>query len=113
SKHAYGGGFYRSRTLPEATNDTMEIYKVCQILFNENYDHRPVRQVSVSITKLEDEAFLQLSLFDPKKWQIRQLGETMDHVRSASTSTALTSDIYLTDAGTEITRSELVGGHKE
>lgn len=113
SKHAYGGGFYRSRTLPEATNDTMEIYKVCQMLFNENYDHRPVRQVSVSISKLEDEAFLQLSLFDLKKWQIRQLGETMDDIRSAYGSTALLRAVSLTDAGTAITRSKLVGGHKE
>ena len=33
------------------------------------HDGRPVRQISVSITKLEDEHSMQLSLFDTKKWQ--------------------------------------------
>src|SRR5699024_7479560 len=54
SKNAFGGGFQRSRTIDEATNDTMKIYKVCMVLLNENYDKRAVRQISVSITKLED-----------------------------------------------------------
>lgn len=112
SKNAFGGGFQRSRTIDEATNDTMKIYKVCMILLNENYDQRAVRQISVSITKLEDEHSMQLSLFDTKKWQVRQLGTTMDEIRTRYGSTAILRAVSLTDAGTAIKRSKLVGGHK-
>ena len=114
SKHDDGGGFHRSRTIQEATNDTMKIYRVCMTLLNENYDHRKaVRQISVSITKLADEASVQLSLFDQKKWEVRQLGEAMDEIRSSYGSTAIIRAVSLTDAGTAIKRSKLVGGHKE
>lgn len=64
NKNAFGGGFSRARTIHEATNDTMNIYEVCKQLFNENFAQRPVRQLSVSITKLEDEHSMQLSLFE-------------------------------------------------
>lgn len=112
SKNAFGGGFQRSRTIDEATNDTMKIYKVCMALLNENYDHRAVRQISVSITKLEDEHSMQLSLFDAKKWQVRKLGTTMDEIRTRYGSIAILRAVSLTDAGTAIKRSKLVGGHK-
>ncbi len=112
SKNAFGGGFQRSRTINEATNDTMKIYEVCMALLNENYQHRPVRQVSVSITKLEDEHSMQLSLFDTKKWQVRKLGTTMDDIRTRYGPTAILRAVSLTDAGTAIKRSTLVGGHK-
>lgn len=112
SKNAFGGGFQRSRTIDEATNDTMKIYKVCMVLLNENYDKRAVRQISVSITKLEDEHSMQLSLFDTKKWQVRKLGTTMDEIRTRYGSTAILRAVSLTDAGTAIKRSKLVGGHK-
>ena len=112
SKNAIGGGFQRSRTINAATNDTMGIYRTCMILLNENYQHQPVRQLSVSITKLEDEHSMQLSLFDTKKWQVRKLGTTMDEIRTRYGSTAILRAVSLTDAGTAIKRSTLVGGHK-
>lgn len=55
SENAFGGGFRRSCTIEEVTNDTMKIYEVCNELLDENHSHQAVRQVSVSITKLEDE----------------------------------------------------------
>ncbi len=112
SKNAFGGGFQRSRTINEATNDTMKIYKVCMNLLDENYNHRAVRQVSVSITKLEDEHTMQLSLFDEKKWQVRKLGTTMDEIRTRYGAPAILRAVSLTDAGTAIKRSTLVGGHQ-
>ena len=112
SKNGQGGGFYRSRTIYEATNDTMEIYTVCKELLNESHDGRPVRQISISITKLEDEHSMQLSLFDEQKWRNRQLGTAMDQIRSRYGSTAILRAVSLTDAGTAIKRSRLVGGHK-
>ena len=112
SKNALGGGFNRSRTIHEATNDTIQIYKICKELLNEFHDGRPVRQVSLSITKLEDEQSMQLSLFDGQKWQRRKLAGVMDDIRNRFGSTALLRAVSLTDAGTAIKRSQLVGGHK-
>ncbi|WP_212391930.1 Y-family DNA polymerase [Sporosarcina beigongshangi] len=112
SKNALGGGFQRSRTISEATNETMKIYEVCKELLSENYDARPVRQVSISITKLENEQSIQLSLFDQDNWRGREIGKVMDCIRNRYGSTAILRAISLTDAGTSIKRSTLVGGHK-
>ena len=112
SKNALGGGFHRSRTINEATNETMQIYKVCKELLSENYDARPVRQVSLSITKLEDEQSIQLSMFEKDNWRGREIGKVMDGIRNKYGSTAILRAISLTEAGTAIKRSQLVGGHK-
>lgn len=112
SKNAFGGGFQRSRTINEATNETMAIYAVCKELLSENYDARPVRQVSLSITKLENEQSVQLSLFEKDNWRGKAIGTVMDSIRNKYGSTAILRAISLTDAGTAIKRSALVGGHK-
>lgn len=113
SKEAFGGGFSRSRTLYEATNDTMTIYRMCQELFNEFHQNRPVRQISLSISKLEDETSMQLSLFDHRKYQKRRLGAAMDSIRSRYGSTSILRAVSYTEAGTAIKRAALLGGHKK
>ncbi|QBP43188.1 Y-family DNA polymerase [Paenisporosarcina antarctica] len=112
SKDAFGGGFSRSRSIVEGTNDTMKIYRVCNELFDEFYDGRPTRQISVSISKLEDENSMQLSLFEANKWRNRKLGSAMDAIRSKYGSTALLRAVSYTDAGTARQRDKLIGGHK-
>ena len=113
SKDTFGGGFNRSRSIEEATNATMKIYKICESLFDEFYDRRPVRRLSISITNLESEHSIQLSLFDEGKWREHKLGKTMDHLRSKYGSTAILRAVSYTDAGTAITRDGLLGGHKK
>ncbi|MFJ7934366.1 DNA polymerase thumb domain-containing protein [Sporosarcina sp. NPDC096371] len=113
SNRAYGGGgFLRSRTLRESTNDTMAIYNVCKELFRENHNGDPVRQISISLSKLEDEHSMQLDLFDTKKWQVRKLAAVMDDIQNRFGPTALLRAVSLTDAGTALKRSSLIGGHK-
>lgn len=113
SKNAFGGGFSRSRTIHEATNETMKIYVVCKQLLNENYTQKPVRQLSVSITKLEDEHSMQLSLFEKEKWKNRKLASAVDSIRNRYGSAALLRAVSYTDAGTAVKRSKLLGGHKK
>lgn len=113
SKDAFGGGFHRARTIDEPTNDTMKIYKVCEQLLDEHYAERPVRQISLSISKLESENSMQLSLFDDRKWRKRKLGTTMDYLRSKHGSTAILRAVSYTEAGTAVKRAQLVGGHKK
>jgi DNA polymerase V len=114
SKDSFGGGFNRSLTIEEATNDTMRIYEVCKRLFNKHYDGRPVRHISVSITKLDEETSMQLSLFDGHKaWKNRKLGAAMDQIRNRFGSTAILRAVSYTEDGTAIHRAGLVGGHKK
>ncbi len=111
SKQPLSGGFSRSRTMAEATNDTMKIYKMCTELFDEFHDGRPVRQLSISLTNLEEEHSMQLSLFDAHRWRNRKLGETMDALRSKYGSNTILRAVSYTDAGTAINRDKLIGGH--
>lgn len=113
SKDAFGGGFNRSRSIDESTNATMKIYKVCEQIFDDFYDHRPVRRLSISLTNLEPEHSMQLSLFEEDKWKIRKLGKTMDDLRSKYGSTAILRAVSYTEAGTARKRAGLLGGHKK
>lgn len=113
SKNAFGGGFQRSRTIHDATNDTMKIYGVCLDLLKENYNRNPVRHISISITKLEDENSMQLSLFEKDNWKKRKLATAMDNIRNRYGSAALLRAVSYTPAGTAVKRSKMVGGHKE
>ncbi|CAM3042894.1 UV damage repair protein UvrX [Filibacter tadaridae] len=111
SKQALGGGFSRSRSMSEATNDTMKIYQLCTTLFDEFHDGRPVRRLSMSITNLEEEHSMQLSLFDEHNWRNRQLGMTVDSLRDKYGSNAILRAVSYTSAGTAVERAKLIGGH--
>lgn len=114
SKHAFGGGFNRSRSMEEPTNATMKIYKLCESIFDEFYDRRPVRKLAISITNLEPEHSMQLSLFDEvDNWKERKLAKTMDDLRSKYGSTAILRGVSYTEAGTALKRAGLLGGHKK
>ncbi|MCZ8535513.1 MULTISPECIES: DNA polymerase thumb domain-containing protein [Psychrobacillus] len=113
SQDEFGGGFNRSRSIDEPTNATLTIYKVCEQIFDEFYDRRPVRKLSISITNLEPEYSMQLSLFEENKWKERKLGKTMDALRSKYGSTAILRAVSYTEAGTARTRAGLLGGHKK
>lgn len=112
SHDAFGGGFQRAHTIDEPTNDTMKVYKVCEQLLDQYYAERPVRKITISLSKLESERSMQLSLFDHKKWKKRKLGATMDYLRSKHGSTAVLRAVSYTEAGTAIARAKLLGGHK-
>lgn len=113
SKAHFGGGFSRSRTIYEATNDTMTIYRVCQELFYEFHQNLPVRQIHLSITKLEEESSMQLSLFEERKWEKRKLAAAMDEIRNRFGYSAIYRAVSGTEAGTAIARTKLIGGHKK
>src|SRR5690606_30801634 len=113
SKTAFGGGFSRSRSLEEATNETLQIYRVCQVIFNEHFQNKPVRQISISIGNLEEESSMQLSLFEARKWEKRRLGAAMDQIRSKYGYAAIYRAVSGTEAGTAIARTRLIGGHRK
>jgi len=113
SDKAFGGGFHHSVTIDEPTNDTMQIYEACMRLFDAYYAERPARKISISLTNLESEYSMQLSLFDESKWRRRKLGMTMDALRSKYGATSVLRAVSYTEMGTAIARNRLLGGHKK
>lgn len=113
SDKAFGGGFQRSITMDEPTNETMKIYEACVRLFDTYYAERPARKISISFSNLESEYSMQLSLFDHSKWRRRKLGATMDALRSKYGATSVLRAVSYTEMGTAIARNRLLGGHKK
>lgn len=112
SQDEFGGGFYRSRTIGQPTNVTMDIYRICLELFHEHYTGKTVRQISMAIGNLVDDNQLQLNLFDFKADKRRELGYVVDSIRRRYGSGSLLRAVSYTTAGTAKHRSKLVGGHK-
>ncbi|MBM6617409.1 DNA polymerase thumb domain-containing protein [Bacillus suaedaesalsae] len=112
SKEEFGGGFHRSRTIDEPTNITLDLYKVCLELFEENYQGKTVRRIDIALSNIVEDTEMQLNLFYTSKPKQRTLGYTMDAIREKYGSTAILRAVSYTDAGTARHRSKLVGGHK-
>jgi len=112
SQEELGGGFYRSKTVKEPTNITMDLYDVCLELFAKHYDGRTVRQISVTLSNVIPDEMIQLSLFEPNRWKQRELGYVVDRIRHRFGPEALLRAISYTEGGTAKHRAKLVGGHK-
>lgn len=112
SKDEFGGGFYRSRSIDQPTNVTMEIYKVCLELLEEHYDGKTVRQIMISLGNIVEDKEYQLNLFDLNGWKKRELGYVVDRIRGRYGPGALLRAVSYTNAGTARERAKLVGGHK-
>jgi DNA polymerase V len=111
SKDEGGGGFYRSKTMDEPTNLTSDIFNVCMQLFHQFYEKKTVRQISVALSNITDDNYVQLSLFDPNREKKRTLAYTVDAIRERFGSASLLRAVSYTKAGTAVHRSGLVGGH--
>ena len=113
SQDELGGGFYRSKTIEEPTNVTMDIYRVCLQLFHTFYEGKTVRKISLSLSNLVEDNEMQLNLFNKNGWKKRELGYTVDYIRSKFGAAALLRAVSYTSAGTARHRATLVGGHKK
>ncbi|MBY0185952.1 YolD-like family protein [Bacillus altitudinis] len=113
SKEEYGGGFHRSKTVENPTHITMDIYNTCIDLFNTFYQHKTVRSVSVTLSKIEEDSNQQLTLFDESGLEKkRQLGYVMDGIGNEYGSKSLLRVVSYTKGGTALYRAGLTGGHK-
>ncbi|GAA0481643.1 UV damage repair protein UvrX [Salinibacillus aidingensis] len=111
SKDEGGGGFYRSRTMDEPTNITSDIFSVCMQLFQQFYEQKTVRKISIALSNIMEDDYIQLSLFDEDRDKKRALAYTVDDIRNKYGSAALLRAVSYTKAGTAVHRSGLVGGH--
>jgi len=105
------GGFFRSFTRKEPSNITMEIYEVCLMLLNKNYQGEIVRQVHLSLTNLTSDKAVQLNLFEDRVKNHR-LGFVVDEVRAKYGNTSLLRAQSFTPGGIMPDRGQKIGGHK-
>ena len=112
SKDEWGGGFLRSRSVKVPTNITMDLYQICLQIFQENYEGKTVRKITLALSNIEDDNCMQLTLFEPNQWKKRELGYAVDRIRGRFGSKSLLRAVSYTEAGTTVYRSKLVGGHK-
>lgn len=80
------------RKLSYFTDSTSEIYKNICTLFDEAWDHSPIRQLGVSVTDLCSSDMLQLNLFD--KCNTSKLDKTIDELREKFGETAIMRGVF-------------------
>ncbi len=68
-------------TLNDSTDCTKVIYKKVKELFNCAWKGDPIRHLGVHVTKLYDNDFHQLSLFEPDPIKYKLLDKTLDKIR--------------------------------
>ncbi|MER1998983.1 MAG: UV damage repair protein UvrX [Lysinibacillus sp.] len=111
SHSAMTKGFFRSKTIDSATNETLALYRTCKELFYTHFKGESVRQISIRLSNLEKASSVQLDLFDEGKEKRQSLAYTMDHLRTKYGASAILRAVSYTPAGTALHRQRLVGGH--
>ncbi|MBH8606252.1 DNA polymerase IV [Thermoactinomyces sp. CICC 10521] len=103
-------GFYRQMKMPEATNQTMDLFHHAWNLFLRFWDGQPIRSLGVSLGGFASDDAIQLHLFDDreKKWK---LGYVMDEIRQRFGPTSIVRAISLTPSGQAYERAQKIGGH--
>jgi DNA polymerase-4/DNA polymerase V len=103
-------GFYRQMKLETATNYGLDIYHTALQLFAKNWDHEPVRGVSVTLSDLQPMSFYQLDIFGQVE-QKKKLSAAVDAIYNKYGKTALLHGSSLLPGGQWINRAGKIGGH--
>ncbi|MBN2604566.1 MAG: damage repair protein [Bacilli bacterium] len=107
------GGFNRQLTLTFPTNNESEIYHSCLQIFDEFYDGSPIRKVSIRVTNLVEEYYVQLNLFRDMNQVVKDhlLHSSIDNIKFKYGKNAILRASSLTEASTIKARNTMVGGH--
>ena len=103
-------GFHRQCKLPEATNQTMEVFQHAWQLFLRFWEGQPVRSLGVSLSRLTTDQSIQLNLFEDRNKKT-ELGYVMDEIKERFGPTAILRAVSLTRAGQALNRAQKIGGH--
>lgn len=109
-----GNGFYVSKKLDNQTNDSKELYKVLINIFDKYYEENtPIRKVSISLSKLDNDDAMQLNLFEKieDKIKTKNINDTIDNINEKYGSNSLLKATSLLDNSTIRDRNNKVGGH--
>ncbi len=110
----HNGGFSRQVTLTFPTVNEAKVYQTCLSLFNEYYDGKSfIRKVSIRLSKLVKEYYLQLNLFrDMNKVDKEyKLYSTIDNIKNRYGKNSVYRASSLLKHATSLSRNNMVGGH--
>lgn len=103
------GYISRQRKLPYFTDCTNDIYRNICSLFDRHWDGRPIRQLGVGVSDLEEAKFQQLSIFkDRNTLNNEKLDKVIDNIRERFGDTAIIRGVF---ANSEL--SPVLGGYPD
>ncbi len=107
------GGFYHSIKLDTPTDNTTEITKICNLIFDEYYDNSPIRKVSISCGGICTKEGVQLDLFHDYQTvkENEQLEKTIDNIKERFGKNSILKASNLLEDSTAIERNGKIGGH--
>ncbi len=110
----YGGGFYHSMKLPNATLDTLELYNYSMTMFEKFYEGYPIRKVSITLGGLVNNNSEQLNLFEDysKKQKKENINSTVDDIKMKYGKNSIIKASSLLKDSTAIERNKKIGGHR-
>lgn len=103
-------GFHRQMTLHHPTNNTLDVYASSLALFKRFWSGAPIRQISVGLSNLCSDQYVQLDLFQDVIRK-RNLGYTTDWIKNKFGDTAIIYASSLTSAAQAFHRAAKIGGH--
>ena len=108
-----GGGFYHSIKLDTPTDNTKEITKICNLMFDQYYNNLPIRKVNISCGGICSKQGVQLNLFSEYKniKETENLEKTIDHIKERFGKNSILKASNLLEDSTAIARNGKIGGH--
>ena len=108
-----GRSFYHSIKLDAPTDNTKEITKICNLIFDEYYDNSPIRKVSISCGGICSKQGVQLNLFSDYKSikNNENLEKTIDTIKEKYGKNSILKASNLLADSTAIERNGKIGGH--
>lgn len=112
---AVGGGFYHSGKLSNDTNNEKDIYEACISIFDNYVDDLPIRKVSISLSKISNDRFHQLSIFSSNEEEeiLDKVNNVVDEINNRFGGNSLLKATSLMDYSTIKNRNNTLGGHSK
>lgn len=110
-----GGGFYHSKKINNPTDNEEKIYEICMNIFDNYIEDLPIRKVSISVGKIENNNYKQLNLFEIEE-EIKKddnITKVMDEIANKFGENALLKASSLYEYSTIKKRNNTLGGHSK
>lgn len=110
-----GGGFYHSKKINNPTDNEEKIYEICMNIFDNYIEDLPIRKVSISVGKIENNNYKQLNLFETEEENNKDdnITKVMDEIANKFGENALLKASSLYEYSTIKKRNNTLGGHSK
>lgn len=110
-----GGGFYHSKKINNPTDNEEKIYEICMNIFDNYIEDLPIRKVSISVGKIENNNYKQLNLFETEEENTKDdnITKVMDEIANKFGENALLKASSLYEYSTIKKRNNTLGGHSK